>query len=119
MSGLRYLLINSDYKVYKIPAPKNHIYPSVQELSNQLVLEVILYYETHNRKPNQLLHVSFDRLQLNNDGQFIMTELEREKGLRNFLLFGFETPESLSKRNEPLPLPSAIVTPTILEKEAL
>ena len=95
------------------------VYKAVPEWRNQLVLEVILYYKTVNRKPSELLYVSFDRLQLDNDGLYIFTENEQKEKFRNFSLFAFTTPEILSERKEPLPIPSAVVIPTPSEKECL
>lgn len=119
MSGIRYLLITRDNKVYKIAIPKRNAYRAIPELHDQLVLEVILYYETKNRKPYEMLNVSFDRLHLNSDGRFVLTDDEGKERFRNFDLFAFQTPQSLAEKEGPLPLPSAIVLPTDQEKEAL
>jgi hypothetical protein len=118
MSGIRYLFISNN-NVFKIPTPKDRIYKPIPQLANQDVLEIILYYETINRKPNKLLFISFDRMQLDNHGQYILTQEEINKGSRNFLLFAFQTPEILSKSDKPLPIPSTITIPTKSEKVCL
>jgi len=119
MSGLRYLFISNDLKVYRIPSPKDGVYKAVPQLADQLVLEVILYYDTKDRKPYRLLNVFYDRLRLDSEGKYENTQQETEIRLRNFYLFGFQTPETLSKEEEPIPIPSTIVTPTSPEKDSL
>lgn len=119
MGGIRYLFISRADKVHKIRIPVNNQYPAVKELQDELVLEVILNYETQNRKPYRLVNVTFDRLQLNEEGRYIYTEEEQKERFYNFKLFAFNTPESLSEREGPIYLPRAIAIPTEREKETL
>lgn len=62
MSGAKPLFISKDGKVHRIPWPKNNIYKRIEALSNQEVLEIILYYKTKDKRPNKLVHVDFDHL---------------------------------------------------------
>lgn len=119
LSGTRFLFISNDLDVYKIPIPKASIYKAVPQLANQSVLEVILYYETNERKPINLVDVWYNRLQLDSNGQYELTQKEIAYMSRNFILFSLQTPETLSKQEKPLPIPSALVMPTLSEKEAL
>jgi hypothetical protein len=119
MSGIRWLFISEDCKVYRTYEPKNHVYKPIKELANQEVLEVILFYETKERKPYKLLQVWFDRLGLNSDGGYVVTDEARDRGLYNFIEYGFATPEDLANREKPLTIPIAPITPTDSEKEAL
>lgn len=119
MSGIRYLFISSDNQIYKITVPKGNEYKPMPQLADQDVLEVILYYETVSRKPSKLLFVSFDRLHLDNKGRYILTRGEIDNGIRNYILFAFQTPETISKGDNPLPIPTAVCIPTKSEKECI
>jgi hypothetical protein len=119
MSGIRWLFISEDCKVYRTYEPKNHIFKPIKELANQEVLEVILFYETNKRKPYKLLQVWFDRLGLDFDGGYVITDEARDRGFYNFIEYGFETPEELAIREKPLTIPIAPIIPTNSEKEAL
>lgn len=119
MAGLRYLFITKENQVYKITTPKNYNYPAISELKGEYVLEVILYYETLNRKPYRLLNVTFDRLQLNDEGRYVYTLEEQKEKTYNYIFFIYNTPEELSKKEGPIILPRATIIPTQGEKEAL
>jgi len=119
MSGIRYLFISKDNHVYKITTPKYNFYKAVPELSGQDILEVILYYDTIERKPSRLLSVSFDRLLLDENGLYILTQEEIEKGMRNYLLFAFQSPETIAKNDIPLTIPTTVCIPTKPEKDRL
>jgi hypothetical protein len=105
--------------VFRISQPKNQVYKPIQELAGQEVLEVILYYDTIDRKPYKLLTVEFDRLRLDSEGRHVVSEEARRRGLYNFLEFGLVTPEELANRDRPLSIPVAPIIPTVREKEAL
>lgn len=119
ISGLRFFYISGEVKIYSIPIPKRFVYKAIPELANQLVLEVNLFFETLNRKPWRLLNVSFDRIQLDENGQYTVTDEEVHKGMYNFNTFAYTTAEELSNRDIPLPIPKAIVIPDPKEKEVL
>jgi hypothetical protein len=119
VSGVRWLFISKDCRVFRISQPKNQEYKPIQELAGQEVLEVILYYETKNRKPFKLLTVEFDRLSLDSEGGYVVTDEARRRGIYNFLEFGLVTPEELAKRDRPTAIPVKPVTPLAREKEAL
>ena len=119
MSGLRMIFLSDDRRVFKIPHPKNSIYKPVKQLSNETVLEVIFYYETYQRKPVKLLNVFFSRRQLDSKGQYLLTKDEQDRATRNLNLFSFETPETFSKSERQIPIPSALELPTSREKEII
>ncbi|MCD5414428.1 MAG: hypothetical protein LR001_05430 [Clostridiales bacterium] len=119
MSGLRMIFVSDDLRVFKISQPQNSIYNPVKQLSNATVLEVGFYYETYERKPVKLLNVFFDRLQLNSNGQYLLTEDELGRRTRNFNLFAFDTPETFSKSERQIPIPSTLEFPTSREKEII
>jgi len=119
LSGVKFLYVSREGKVYSVPIPKHFVYKAIPELANQSVLEVNLMYETRNRKPWRLFHIGFDRILLDENGQYTLTDEEVNNGLYNFLNFGYTTAEELSKREEPLTIPKAIVVPDTKEKEVL
>ncbi|MCY7751759.1 hypothetical protein MOB25_00180 [Bacillus haynesii] len=119
MTGTRWIFISEDCKVFRVPQPKNLVYKPISELSDQEVLEVILFYETKDRKPSKLLTVQFNRLRLNSSGKYEMNDEDTRRSMHNFFEFGMATPEDIAKRDRPLALPIAPVVPLASEKEAL
>jgi hypothetical protein len=119
VSGIRWLFISNDCRVFRIPKPKNWVYKPVKELSGQEVLEVILYYETRDRKPFKLLRIEFDRIRLDPKGKYVFNDEDRERGMYNFLEFELTTPEKLANSDRPLAIPIAPVTPLPKEKAVL
>jgi hypothetical protein len=119
MSGIRWLFISEDFKVYRTYEPKNHVYKPIKELASQEVLEVILFYETNERKPYKLLQVSFERLGLDSTGGYVITDDARDRGFYNLTNYAFATPEDLASSEEPLAIPIAPITPSSSEKKAL
>jgi len=111
--------INGECEVYPIPASKGAAYKAVPRLANESVLVVELFYEVKNRKPWQLIHIGFDRIQLDGHGQYILTTEERESKFYNICHFGLASAEDLSKREEPIAIPKALVVPNAKEKETL
>jgi hypothetical protein len=119
MSGVKWLYISEDAKVYALPNPKQNDFKPVPELANKNVLMISVGYETHNKRPYRLISIQFDRVSLDHSGKFILTDEIVQSKLRNFLEFGSETAESLSIREEPLPIPDAPILPNEKEIEAL
>ncbi|WP_458125859.1 hypothetical protein [Paenibacillus sp. Z3-2] len=119
MSGSRWLYLSNDLKVHRVPKPKNSKFKPIKELAGQEVLKVHLYYETFEKKPSKLLLLQFDRVTLDSEGSYELTQEEMDKALYNFNEFGFVTPEELAQRDGPLSLPIAPVLPTIQEKNTL
>lgn len=119
MSGIKFLYITGEGEVYPIPTPKDSVYKVVPKLANESVLEVNLFYETKNRRSWRLIHVGFDRIQLDKYGQYTMTDEETSKSFFNFIHFGFATVKELTEREEPLAIPKAPVIPNVKEKVAL
>ncbi|MCO1603498.1 hypothetical protein [Desulfosporosinus nitroreducens] len=119
MSGIKFLFISGKGEVCPIPASKGSDYKAAPELANESVLVVELFYEVKNRKPWRLIHVGFDRIQLDEHGQYILTLEERVSKFYNISHFGLATAEELSKREEPVTIPKALVVPNAKEKEAL
>lgn len=119
MSGIRWLFISEECKVFRTYEPKNYTYKPIKELASQEVLQVILFYETKERKPYKLLQVWFERLELDSTGGYVITDEARDRGLYNAIKYGFTSPEELANREEPLSIPIAPITPSSSEKEAL
>ena len=119
MSSLRMILISEDSKVFKIPIPKEMVYKPVKQLSNQRVLQVTFYYETYDRKPSQLLKIYFDRIDLDDKGQYSYTDDERLRHFRNISIFTLQTPETYSDSTQEVTIPTASEVPTLKEKEAI
>jgi hypothetical protein len=113
------VLYISEKEVYPIPIPKKFVYKAIPELANKSVLGVNMIYEIQNRKPWRLINFSFDRILLDENGQYIFTAEESNKKSYNFIEFALVTPEELSRREEPLPIPQTIVIPDAKEKETL
>ncbi|WP_374019097.1 hypothetical protein ABU162_04990 [Paenibacillus thiaminolyticus] len=119
MNGTRWLYISNDFKVYRVPKPKNHVYKSIRELAGQEVLRIILYFEIKERNPFKLLLIEFERITLDLNGGYQLLQAEMSKALYNFFEFGLTTPEELAEKDTPLAIPMAPVIPTNREKEAL
>ncbi|MHB1167141.1 MAG: hypothetical protein ACYC0N_01205 [Carboxydocellales bacterium] len=119
LAGFKWLYLSREGKIYKLPNPKGNAFKPIPELANQEVLEVSIVYVTMDRRPHRLLSIAFNRVRLNGDGQFILTEEERKRNLRNFLNFGLVTAKQLSERDTPLPIPDAPTTPNDIEKRIL
>ncbi|MDR3587524.1 MAG: hypothetical protein P4L59_19765 [Desulfosporosinus sp.] len=119
MSGIKFLFISREGEVYPIPALKGSVYKPVPRLANESVLVVELFYEVENRKPWQLIYVGFDRIQLDGHGRYILTMEERGSKFYNICHFGLTSAEELSKREEPIAIPKALVVPNAKEKKAL
>ena len=119
MSGIKFLFIGGEGEVYPIPASKGSAYKAVPRLANESVLVVELFYETENRKPWRLIYVGFDRVQLDGHGQYLQTMEERGSKFYNIIHFGLASAEELSKREEPIAIPKALVVPNAKEKDAL
>ncbi len=119
MSGIKFLYIDGQGEIYTIPVPKKFVNKPIPKLANKSVLEVFLFYETRDRKPWRLHEIGFDRILLDELGQYTLTEEEIHNRSYNFINFGFSTPEELGKREEPLSIPKAVALPTVKEKTAL
>lgn len=115
MSGVKWLYISEDTKVYALPNPKQDDFKPVPELANKNVLMISIGYETLNKKPYKFTSIQFDRVSLDCAGKFILTDEIIHAKMRNFLEFGSETPKSLSERETPLSIPDAPILPS--EKE--
>lgn len=118
MSGIKWMYISKEGEVFKVPHPKDGMFKAIPQLASQTVLEVCLYYETKDRKPWKMLRVDFDRITLNNNGQYL-SQSETHGSLRNFLEYGLITPEQLSEKQDPWVIPKAPVIPNKIEKEVL
>lgn len=120
LSGSMYFYISNKGQIYKIPKPIYSTYKAVPELANQDVLITMLYYKTLNRKPHELSIISFHRAKLNDTGAYEFTQEEINNELVNFTNYAFSTADSLSLRDNPIPLPVAPNNiPTPIEKNAL
>ncbi|MBW7475692.1 hypothetical protein K0T92_13140 [Paenibacillus oenotherae] len=119
MSGTRWLYINKELKVIKIPSPKNHIYKPIKEWAGQEVLKILLFYKTKDRKPSKLLMIEFDRITLDSNGGYQLTDELVHEAMYNFLEFGFSTTEELAQRDSPPAIPRAPILPKPEEKKAL
>lgn len=119
MGGVKWLYISSDEKVFKVPNPKHNRYKAVKELAGQNVMKVMLYYATKDRKPERLLIVQFDRIRLDTEGIYELTDEEMSKVMQNALHFMYATPQQLASNGGPVVLPIAPSVPTAKEKVAL
>jgi len=113
------LYITSENKVVKVTQPKNHIFKPIGKLAGQDVLRILLYYKTVNRKPSKLLLVEFNRVKLDSEGGYQLSDSEMDNAMFNFNHFGFTTPQELANRDTPLPIPIEPVIPTSEEKSAI
>jgi hypothetical protein len=118
MTGFMNLYITKNCEVHKIPIPNGKVYKPVPVLADQEVLFTLLYYETINRKPSNLIMVNFDRFQLNSDGGYQLTIDEIKKRCYNFDNYAFIYDKLLSEKNC-LQIPQATILPTNNEKVAL
>lgn len=119
MSGVKWLYISKEDKVFKVPNPKNNKYKAVKELAGQNVLKVMMYYETKDRKPERLLIVEFDRIRLDAKGNYELSEVKMKNVMQNALHFMYATPQQLANSEGPIVLPIAPCIPSSKEKVAL
>lgn len=118
MTGIMCLYITSKCDICKIPIPNGKVYKPIPSLANEEVLFTMLYYETLDRKPSNLIIANFDRFQLDANGGYELTLDEIKKRYYNFDNYGFVDSELLSENNC-IQIPQATVLPTENEKEAL
>lgn len=119
MIGSRYLFISGEEKIIKISQPKNHKYKSVPQFANQDVLKVILYYENKDRKPSRLVLVEFDRMHLDSNGLYVLTDADRKRRLHNFFEFGILSIIGESEDEKTVSIPVAPIIPNDKEKKVL
>ncbi len=117
MAGFLNLCICMDGKIIKVPNVKWDNNKSIPQLSEQEVLHVHIVYDTEERNPNMIIGVWFDRVQLDELGQYSLNK--NHPSLQNFIEYAFVSAEELCERNEPLTIPAAPVVPTQFEKESL
>lgn len=116
MSGVKWLYISTENKIYKVPNPKNGKFKEIKELSEQDVLKVMLYYKTKNRRPDKLVMLEFDRITLDSEGVYELTDKRQSKVLQNAFQFIYNRPQELA---DPFELPLAPKVPSNNEKIAL
>ncbi|WP_155592052.1 hypothetical protein [Lysinibacillus cavernae] len=119
MGGIKWLYISKENKVYKVPNPKNGKFKAIKELSEQDVLKVMLYYRTKNRKPAKLVMVEFDRITLDSQGMYEVTDERQRRMLQNAFQFLYNTPQQLAENKSTFELPLAPTVPSTIEKKAL
>lgn len=117
MAGMINLYVTNEGKVLKIPNTKFCENMPLPELCSQQVLHVQIVYETEDRKPYSVLGAWFDRLSLNELGQYI--ENKYPPAMQNYINYSGSTVEDLSSREEPLTIPAAPILPTKFEKDCL
>ena len=117
VAGFINLYICRDGKVIKLSRGKWDKNEPMYKLSLQEVLHVQIAYESVQRIPSIMLGVWFERLQLNEVGQYTLNRYH--PAMQNFIKYAFDSAEELSKRDEPLTIPVAPIIPTQFEKEAL
>lgn len=119
MGGIKWLYISKENKIYKIPNPKDGRFKEIKELSEQDVLKVMLYYRTKNRKPDKLVMVEFDRITLDSQGVYEVTDERKKRMLPNAFQFIYNTPQQLTDNKSPFEIPLAPSVPSNIEKKAL
>jgi hypothetical protein len=119
MSGSMSLYITRDGNVFRVPRDRMGNEKAVPKLAGRSVLFVRLQYETVARKPYRVLAMLIDRLDLNENGEYVLTVEEAQRKCRNYINYSLVTPEILSEREEPWELPDAPIIPNKLEKEVL
>lgn len=117
MAGFLNLCICTDGKIIKVPNVKWDNNKAIPQLSEQKVLHVHIAYDTEERKPSMIIGVWFDRLLLDESGQYTLNK--DHPSLKNFINYGLASAEELCERQGPLTIPLAPIVPTQFEKEAL
>jgi len=117
MAGFLNLCICTDGKVIKVPNVKWDNNKGIIELSEQEVLHVHIAYELEERNPSGIIGIWFDRLLLDELGQYTLNK--NHPALQNFINYSLASAEDLCERGGPLTIPAAPVVPTQFEKEAL
>ncbi|WP_373844437.1 hypothetical protein [Clostridium sp.] len=117
MTSYMILHITDDYKVYKISKRIYEMNKSILKLANQNLLQVMLIYDTYNRKPHKLIKVEFNRITLNSDS-FIVHDENLFEFENNTVDYMFSDANKLSLLDK-IPLPRAPVIPSQYEKNSL
>ncbi|MFL0198508.1 hypothetical protein ACJDU8_23550 [Clostridium sp. WILCCON 0269] len=117
MTSYMVLHITDNYKAYKISKRIYEMNKSTLKLANQNLLQVMLIYDTYNRKPSKLIKVEFDRITVDSNSFIIYSEssFEFENNTVNYI---FSDANELALLNK-LPLPRAPVIPNQHEKVSL
>lgn len=108
--------LSDNNEIYKIPKSYYGQCKSITKLANMNVLEVVLIYETLNRKPEKLIKIEFNRYQLNHEAY--ATDKYNSNALQNFLNYGLTSADDLCLRKE-IPIPRAFIAPNEKEKQAI
>ncbi|MGE7921335.1 hypothetical protein ACQKM9_20705 [Viridibacillus sp. NPDC093762] len=119
MSGVKWLYISTENKIYKVPNPKNGKFKEIKELSEQDVLKVMLYYKTKNRRPDKLVMLEFDRITLDSEGVYELTDERQSKVLQSAFQYINNRPQELADNKSPFELPLVPKVPSNNEKIAL
>lgn len=118
MPGSMHLYIYDD-KVYRVPVPKDNAYKSILELANKTVLYAQLIYNLENKKPKELINIYFENFDLDNNGQYILTDEKVNRNMYNVINFGFTSPNELSLREDPWVIPQCPVIPNSKQKSII
>lgn len=116
MAGLKNLCVFNG-TVYEIPLNKRKDGKIIEtKLSKQTVLNVELVYLTQNRKPYELIRVTFNRITFDNNGVYdvekaMMTD-EFHVEMQYIGRKAFEGINSLGEDSTPLPIPRAPIIPS-------
>ncbi|QDQ01458.1 hypothetical protein FOH38_13835 [Lysinibacillus fusiformis] len=78
-----------------------------------------MYYKTKNRRPDKLVMLKFDRITLDSEGEYELTEERQSKVLQNAFQFIYNRPQELANNKSPFELPLAPSIPPNNEKIAL
>jgi hypothetical protein len=108
--------ISNNNEILKVPKYYYDKSKTIIQLSNTTILEVILFYEVLNRKPEKLIAIEFNRCQIDSAANII--DRNDSSALKNFLNYNSCNADELSLREE-IPIPRAHTIPTKKEKQVL
>lgn len=108
--------LSNNNEIHKVPKSYYGDSKTIIQLANTTILEVVLFFEVLNRKPEKLVAIEFNRCQIDSATNII--DRNDSNALKNFLNYSSCNADELSLREE-IPIPRAYTTPTKKEKQIL
>lgn len=108
--------ISNNNEIYKVPKSYYDESKTIIQLANTTILEIVLFYEVLNRKPQELINIEFNRCKINSMTNIV--DRNDSSAIKNFINYSLCTADELSLRQE-IPIPRAHTVPTEKEKQVL
>lgn len=108
--------ISNNNEILKVPQDYYNNSMTVEKFANTSILEVVLFYDLLDRKPEKLINIELNRCHITSESKII--DRNDSNAMKNFCNYSFCDAEQLALRDE-IPVPRAPVAPTGKEKQLL